>query len=97
MEWGFALNGVDHKTLGSSSFYFRFKLYGSTFSDVITDSQHMELHILPRIGLACSIIDWAGPTPYDDMRLGFASQTAGVELQQKDSDRKNLVDPFWDE
>eukprot|EP00434_Breviolum_minutum_P027894 symbB.v1.2.024677.t1/scaffold2350.1/size109873/7 len=31
------------------------------------------------IGLACSIIDWAGPTPYDDMRLGFASQTAGCD------------------
>eukprot|EP00435_Cladocopium_sp_Y103_P044247 s1516_g12.t1 len=32
-----------------------------------------------RIGLACTIIDWAGPIPYDDMRLGFASQTAGCD------------------
>lgn len=31
------------------------------------------------IGLACTIIDWAGPTPYDDMRLGCASQTAGCD------------------
>ncbi|CAK9041376.1 C-factor (C signal) [Durusdinium trenchii] len=31
------------------------------------------------IGLASTLIDWAGPTPYDDMRLGFASQIAGCD------------------
>ncbi|CAJ1405370.1 unnamed protein product [Effrenium voratum] len=31
------------------------------------------------VGLACTLIDWAGPTPYDDMRAGFASQIAGCD------------------
>ena len=40
--------------------------------------RHVQPETALRIGLACTIIDWAGPTPYDDMRLGFASQTAGA-------------------
>jgi len=48
-----------------------------------TSSAMFSLRLLAlRIGLACTIIDWAGPTPYDDMRLGFASQTAGAQLGQ---------------
>ena len=42
------------------------------------NSHIASLKKLERVWLAAMLIDWAGPTPYDDVSLGLASQIAGL-------------------